>query len=94
MIFTLAQYAAALLTIGTAIGLIIKWAVIKPIKAYIDHATYPIQPNSNGGKSLPDVINKLDRIETKIDEVDDRLCQVENLVTKPTRAKKIPTKTS
>lgn len=88
MLFTLAQYAAALVTIGTALGLTVKWAIIKPIKAYIDHATYPIQPNSNGGKSLPDAITTLDRIEKKIDEIDDRLCQVENLVTKPTRQRK------
>lgn len=84
MLFTIAQYAAALVTIGTAFGLVVKWVVIKPIKAYIDHATYPIQKNSNGGYSLPDAINSLNRIETKLDEVDNRLCQVENLVTKPT----------
>ena len=88
MLFTLAQYAAAVVTIATAVGLTIKWAIIKPIKAYIDHATYPIQPNSNGGKSLPDAITTLGRIEKKIDEIDDRLCQVENLVTKPTRQRK------
>ena len=94
MIFTIAQYAAALVTIATAIGITVKWGIIKPIKAYIDHATYPIQPNSNGGKSLPDAIQTLSRIEKKIDEIDDRLGQVENLVTKPTRAKKIPNKTN
>lgn len=88
MIFTVAQYAAALITIGTAFGLTIKWAIIKPIKVYIDHATYPIQPNSNGGNSLPDAITTLGRIEKKIGEIDDRLCQVENLVTKPTRQRK------
>lgn len=93
MLFTVAQYAAALVTIATAVALTIKWVLIKPIKAYIDHATYPIQPNSNGGKSLPDAIQTLNRIELKMYEIDDRLVQVENLVTKPTRAKKIPPKT-
>lgn len=88
MLFTWAQYAAAVVTIATAFGLAVKWAVIKPIKAYIDHATYPIQKNSNGGYSLPDAINSLNRIENKIDDIDDRLVQVENLVTKPTRQKK------
>lgn len=89
MLFTLAQYAAALVTIATAMGLVIKWAVIKPIKAYIDHATYPISPNANGGKSLPDAIKTLNRIEIKMCEMDERLLQVENLVTKPaTRHKK------
>lgn len=93
MLFTLAQYAAALVTIGTAFGLVVKWVVIKPIKAYIDHATYPLQKDSNGGWALPDAIKTLNRIEVKIDDIDDRLIQVENLVTKPTtRAKKSTSK--
>ena len=90
MLFTIAQYAAALVTIGTALGLTIKWAIVKPIKAYIDHATYPISPTANGGMSLADANKTLNRIESKICEIDDRLVQVENLVTKPTRAKKTP----
>jgi len=60
------QYAAALLTISTLVGLFIKWAVVKPIKLYIDKMTYPIQPHSNGGKSLPDLINTVDEIKTMI----------------------------
>jgi hypothetical protein len=89
MLFEIAKYAAALATIGTTLGLFIKWAIVKPIQSYIDHATYPIQKTSNGGYALPDAINSLKRIETKIDDIDDRLVQVENLVTKPaTRAKK------
>ena len=92
MLFTVAQYAAALVTIATAFGIAIKWAVIKPIKAYIDHATYPISPGANGGLSLADANKSLKRIEIKIDEIDVRLEQVENLVTKPTRAKKSTSK--
>lgn len=92
MLFTIAQYAAALVTIGTAFALTVKWVVIKPIKAYIDHATYPISPGANGGLSLADANKTLKRIETKIDDIDDRLVQVENLVTKPTRQKKSTTK--
>lgn len=89
MLFTIAQYAAALITIGTALGLTIKWAIVKPIKTYIDHATYQIQPNSNGGFSLADANKSLNRIEEKMYEIDDRLVQVENLVTKPaTRQRK------
>jgi hypothetical protein len=89
MLFTIAQYAAALVTIGTALGMTIKWAIVKPIKTYIDHATYQIQPNNNGGLSLADANKTLKRIEEKMYKIDDRLVQVENLVTKPaTRAKK------
>ena len=64
MLFTIAQYAAALVTIGTAFALTVKWVVIKPIKAYIDHATYPISPGANGGLSLADANKTLKRIET------------------------------
>jgi hypothetical protein len=56
------QIAAALIAIVTLIGLFIKWAVVKPIKAYIDTMTYAIQPYANGGKSLPDLIEKVDAL--------------------------------
>lgn len=60
----LGQYSAALIAILTLGGMLVKWGIVKPIKQYIDHATYPIQPNSNGGKSLPDLINTVDEIKT------------------------------
>jgi len=75
---------AILILAGTAI----KWGIVKPIKAYIDQATYPIHPESNGGRSLSDVAQTVNRIETKLTEVDERLVAVENHVTKPTRTKK------
>jgi len=62
----LGQYAAALLTIATFIGMFIKWAVVKPIKLYIDQMTYPIQPHSNGGKSLPDLINTVNEVKEMV----------------------------
>lgn len=88
-ILELGQYAAAITTIACAVGLFVKWAVVKPIKIYIDQATYPIHPDSNGGRSLSDVAQTVNRIEVKLHNVDDRLSSVENLVTKPaTRPKK------
>jgi len=60
------QYAAALIAILSLFGLIIKWAVVKPIKAYIDQMTYPIQPNANGGKSLPDLIESVKDLKTML----------------------------
>lgn len=57
------QYAGALIAIFTFLGMFVKWVVVKPIKAYIDHATYPIQPNSNGGKSLPDLIETVNEVK-------------------------------
>ena len=88
-ILELGQYAAALSAIAVLLGMFIKWAIVKPIKAYIDTATYPIHPESNGGRSLADVADTVNRIETNIKDLDYRLNSIEELVTKPaTRAKK------
>jgi hypothetical protein len=84
----LGQYAAAITAILILAGTAIKWGIVKPIKAYIDQATYPIHPTANGGKSLPDVVATVNRIESRISNMDDRLVAIEELVTKPTRAKK------
>ncbi len=84
----LGQYAAALSAIAVLAGMAIKWGIVKPIKAYIDQATYPIHPAANGGKSLPDIANTVNRIESNIKDLDYRLNNIEELVTKPTRTKK------
>jgi hypothetical protein len=84
----LGQYAGAIMAILILAGTAIKWGIVKPIKAYIDQATYPIHPESNGGRSLPDIAKTVNRIEVKLSEVDERLVAVENHVTKPTRTKK------
>ena len=84
----LGQYAGALSAIALLAGMAIKWGIVKPIKAYIDQATYPISPTANGGKSLPDIANTVNRIESNIKDLDYRLDSIEELVTKPTRAKK------
>jgi hypothetical protein len=60
------QYAGALIAIFSLLGMFVKWVVVKPIKAYIDHATYPIQPTSNGGKSLPDLIENVQEVKDLI----------------------------
>ena len=91
-ILELGQYSAAITAILILAGIAIKWGIVKPIKAYIDQATYPIHPTANGGKSLPDVVATVNRIESRILEVDHRLVAIEELVTKPaTRAKKSTT---
>jgi hypothetical protein len=64
----IAQYFAAAATIATTVGLFVKWVIVKPIKAYIDLATYPIQPNANGGKSLPDLIAQVGELRDTIRE--------------------------
>ena len=84
----LGQYAAAVTAILILAGTAIKWGIVKPIKAYIDTMTYAIQPHANGGKSLPDVVATLNRIESRIGDLDYRLNAIEEMVTKPTRARK------
>jgi hypothetical protein len=85
------QYSGAIMAILILAGTAIKWGIVKPIKAYIDQATYPIHPTANGGKSLPDVVATVNRIEARIGELDYRLNSIEELVTKPTRTKKTTT---
>jgi hypothetical protein len=84
----LGQYAGALTAIAILAGMAIKWGIVKPIKAYIDQATYPIHPQANGGRSLPDVAQTVNRIESRVRDLDYRLNAIEELVTKPTRVKK------
>lgn len=76
-ILTLGQYAAAITAILVLVGIIVKWGIVKPIKTYIDQATLPIQPTANGGRSLPDVIAGIKRIETKIEFLEERLSKLE-----------------
>ena len=61
-LITAGQLAAALIAILSLVGMLVKWGIVKPIKAYIDTMTYAIQPYANGGKSLPDLINKVDAL--------------------------------
>lgn len=76
-VLTAGQYAASITAILALFGVIVKWGIVKPIKSYIDQATYPIHPNANGGRSLPDVISTLARIETKIDFMEERVVKLE-----------------
>jgi hypothetical protein len=87
----LGQYAGAIMAILILAGTAIKWGIVKPIKSYIDQATYPIHPAANGGKSLPDIANTVNRIESQVKDLDYRLNSIEELVTKPTRARKTTT---
>lgn len=74
---TVAQWVAITvggLTIVTTLG---RWFIVAPLKRYIAEQTHPIQPDANGGKSLPDVAVTLARVETKIDNVDSWLTKVD-----------------
>ena len=66
----------------TLLGVLGQWIIVRPMKAWIKEMTYPIQPNANGGKSLPDVAVTVGRIETKIDNLESWLTKVdERLIT-------------
>ena len=77
------QVALALSAIGGLVYTIVIYAVVKPIKNYIDKATYQIQPGSNGGNSLPDAIKAIKRVEQKIEKLSKRLDIVETHLTDP-----------
>ena len=62
------------LTIVTTLG---RWFIVQPLKRFIKDQTHPIQPDANGGKSLPDVAVTLARVETKIDNVESWLTKVD-----------------
>ena len=65
-IINLGQLSGALIAILTLGGILVKWGIVKPIKAYIDKMTYAIQPYANGGKSLPDLVDTVDELKTLI----------------------------
>ena len=66
VLLTLAQVAAAIMTIAGAVGMFVKWVVLKPIKLYIDQATAQIAPNANGGRSLNDLVDKVDELKAMV----------------------------
>jgi hypothetical protein len=65
-LITAGQLAAALIAILTLVGMLVKWGIVKPIKAYIDTMTYAIQPMNNGGLSLTDLHNKVDALHVVV----------------------------
>jgi hypothetical protein len=67
-ILVVGQVSGALIAILTLSGMLVKYGIVKPIKAYIDQMTYAIQPHANGGKSLPDLINKVDDLKVMLDQ--------------------------
>lgn len=62
------------LTIITTLG---RWFIVTPLKAYIATMTHPIQPDANGGKSLPDVAVKLTMIDGKLQAIEKQLTIVD-----------------
>lgn len=82
---TLQDKAAIVGIISTCFSLAIllgKWLVVTPLKNFIQEQTHPIQPNANGGKSLPDVAKAVIEIKTLLDGVNYQLNKVEDRLDK------------
>jgi xanthosine utilization system XapX-like protein len=65
---TAGQVAGSLIAILTLLGMIVQYAIVKPIKSYIDKMTREIQPTANGGKSLPDLVAKVHDLKELIQQ--------------------------
>lgn len=61
----------SLSVVSLAIGILTvlgKLFIVTPLKSYIKELTHPIQPTSNGGRSLRDVSETVARIEARLNE--------------------------
>ena len=71
------QYATASLAILALAGVLFRFFVLMPLKQFIKDQTYPIQPNANGGKSLPDIANTVARIDKRLEGIERRVMRLE-----------------
>jgi hypothetical protein len=76
-ILTAGQYATATIAILTLTGLIFRFVVLVPLKSYIKEQTYLIQPNSNSGKSLPDIALGIEVVKVRLEGIEKRLDTLE-----------------
>lgn len=51
-------------------------SVIDEMENKIDQRTYPIQANANGGFSLPDVARAVERVDSRISELHEKVNDV------------------
>jgi thymidylate synthase len=63
-----------LAVLGSVVALSRWWlkTLRKMIREQVEEFTKPIQPNANGGKSLPDVSNRVDAIEKVLNELKEK----------------------
>lgn len=55
-------------------------SIVSDVNVRVEERTKPIQPGANGGKSLPDAISLLDRVDSKVDSVHDRVDELHEKV--------------
>lgn len=69
-----------LATVSATISIVVilgRWLVVTPLKNFIHEQTYPIQPTSNGGKSLPDVAKNVIEIKVGLENLAHQIDRVE-----------------
>lgn len=76
-VLTAGQYATASLAILALAGVLFRFFVLMPLKQFIKDQTYPIQPNANGGKSLPDIAETVARIDKRVEGIERRVMRLE-----------------
>lgn len=76
-VLTAGQYATASLAILALAGVLFRFFVLMPLKQFIKDQTYPIQPNANGGKSLPDIAETVARIDKRLEGIERRVMRLE-----------------
>lgn len=69
------KIAGAVSVIVATVIMLFKYVIVKPLQNFIEDVitekTYPIQKDSNGGNSLPDVSKKLNNVEKRINTLED-----------------------
>ena len=77
---TVQDVASVVGIISTSITIVIvlgKWLVVLPLKNFIQEQTHSIQPNANGGKSLPDVAKTTIQIKTTLEGLAHQVDKIE-----------------
>lgn len=67
-----ASVGGAVITVGIILSAVGKRLIFEPLRHEITQATYPIQPNANGGKSLPDIAKAVNDLKCRHDEMEQR----------------------
>jgi hypothetical protein len=77
-VLILGQYATASLAVLALVGALFRFIVLLPLKAFIKEQTYPIQPTSNGSRSLPDIALGIEAIKLRLDSIERRVIKLED----------------
>lgn len=75
---SLGQVLTAILAGVGLLGVLFRVLVLVPLKAFIKDQTYPIQPNANGGRSLPDIALGVEAIKLRLDSIERRVMRLED----------------